>query len=308
MESNVGKNDRFWCDATRLNDYLCPYRYWMRHIRGHVPRAASIDLEFGIAVHRGLQTLWAGESIEQAVERAQMGFIEVEGDHRTRAKIAFLLSNYREFYPTDSEDWVMLANEHPFRFALDDDIDWAGRLDKILMHKRSGNVYVLDHKTTSRYGDRFWDSFYPSWQLTGYVWAARQLFATADVQSMVFVDVLIPWINADNPRVKKNGEPYANEKTWRDCYKREPVETVGAESMPELLDTLYKIKQMHDYYAAVSDPQPPPHCYSAATCGMYSGCAYRGICRQPECADDLIKHSFKQEFWSPFNHQENGEQ
>jgi PD-(D/E)XK nuclease superfamily len=52
-------------------------------------------------------------------------------------------------------------------------IEYGGIFDGLV--EFSGNVYVLEHKTTSQLGSYYFNQFKPNNQITGYVWAARQL-------------------------------------------------------------------------------------------------------------------------------------
>jgi len=54
-----------------------------------------------------------------------------------------------------------------------EDLQYGGIFDGLV--EFSGALYVFEHKTTSRLGDRFFDQFRPNNQVSGYVWGASKL-------------------------------------------------------------------------------------------------------------------------------------
>lgn len=66
-----------------------------------------------------------------------------------------------------------LMAEQPFTLSLPSGRLFGGRMDELL--EWNGKLWIRDYKTTSRMGSTYGEAFDPNNQITGYVWAARQL-------------------------------------------------------------------------------------------------------------------------------------
>jgi len=162
---------------SRLDTYRrCPRKYWWTYVENLVTRRDSVPLIVGDAVHRGLAAHYTAGKTD--VEKAAKGaFDEVrakgkwlEGELSDLAAqeeyVKKVLEWYKETYPT--EEWTVLAPEvqghaqlgdHQFYFRTDGLVSW------------SGFVWVLEHKTTSAFGDIFFKRFRNDGQISSYMWS-----------------------------------------------------------------------------------------------------------------------------------------
>lgn len=66
---------------------------------------------------------------------------------------------------------------------------WTGRIDVLI--RAEGSIWTVDHKTTSIYGGTYFDQYYLSNQMTGYVWAAREALSANSAQQVYVAGVMI---------------------------------------------------------------------------------------------------------------------
>lgn len=184
----------------------CPRKFDLRMNQGWTIRRRSPALSFGAAVHTGLAEWYRGHGVEatlKSVIEAWDRSTERPDDYRTLEKCVKTLGEYALFYPHESFTVVGAPDlpivEQTFTLALGlhlacdtcgnsadpedemcpschaprEPIEYGGIFDTLV--EFGGQVYVLEHKTTSQLGPYYFTQFKPNNQVSGYVWAARQL-------------------------------------------------------------------------------------------------------------------------------------
>lgn len=172
----------------------CHTQAVLRHVHGLTSEEESAALAAGTAAHEAL-ALWLGGAgrgpalaaftaayasmaalVEDRIARDPqaakfLGRFRVEN-------LAAILDRYFETNPLDRLPFEAVESliEVAYEVPLDDagEFIFTGRLDAIVRERASGQLYVLDHKTTGQIDVKWAGGFRLDSQMTGYVWAAEQ--------------------------------------------------------------------------------------------------------------------------------------
>jgi len=191
----------------------CPLWYKTRILDRWTVRHKSAALGFGGAIHSGLATWYKTRDPDAAIEvlESQFPADQPVDDYRDGMKAKRVLLEYMQHYLHESftviPGMVEVSAALPTgtylpvcpRCAMDnravdnydkeqtlcracdaelEPLEYGGIFDTLVDF--SGQVYILEHKTTSMLGPRFFDQFKPNNQVTGYVWLAKQLSGRCD--------------------------------------------------------------------------------------------------------------------------------
>jgi hypothetical protein len=196
-------------DASCMSDYLhCPKLFYWRWVRGLVPKEEPAPLLFGKVFHDALFAWYkTGDKGLALKQFEQIPAIGIGDDRRTREHGIVILEEYLGRWGT--ENWKVLTLEKEFKIEMSNQcktchgtgiitqnikplplmtikcpkcIDgmalsgksYAGRLDEVV--EWNGQIYVVDHKTTSQLGSYFFKGFRPNVQMDGYAFACRKLW------------------------------------------------------------------------------------------------------------------------------------
>jgi hypothetical protein len=139
-------------------------------------------LDFGSLVHLGLNIWYSsfiipGMTKERAMEIAleamlKADYVEVGDDFRTRERAILTFAEHCEYYGwmeqgPDGWKWDILFSETAFDTVDENGIPWGGKID--LCVRWRDELWLVDHKTTSRKGDDYFTQFVPDTQTAGYV-------------------------------------------------------------------------------------------------------------------------------------------
>ena len=202
--------------------------------RGQTP------LLFGGAVHEGLAARLAGASDREAIDIAlatatKSGLDDHLDEKRNRRTLADLLGSY--FIHCDcTGDWIrpvlidgVAVVEKGFEFELSKleltglkylpngfySLNWKGKLD--VFERYQGDLWILDHKTTSIMGEKFIDDKLRSSQMLGYAWAGS-FFASAFGETIQGVRINALATRSKGFEFKQFPIPYTPQAVldWRD--------------------------------------------------------------------------------------------
>lgn len=124
------------------------------------------------------------ESIRRFVECAIQLRSLADGDKRSLSNGVRILKAYFAQYANDKLAIVRDGAGSPliersFEFRMLETprliIDYHGTMDGVFQNTDTGEVFVVDHKTTSSLGKEFIARANPNHQFTGYIWGARQM-------------------------------------------------------------------------------------------------------------------------------------
>jgi hypothetical protein len=168
--------------------------------RGEAP------LRFGGAVHKGLEHLYRGAPIEEAIQHAvneaqENDLASVADEKRNITRLKDLIAGYHgdmiirpdKLVPIrDSRGELLIEQSFSFPIGTitamvpetmdfvsvteqEISVFWQGRIDMIAKSKSDGRAWIVDFKTTSVMGEKFADDKHRSNQMQGYTWAGRTL-------------------------------------------------------------------------------------------------------------------------------------
>lgn len=188
----------------------CPSKFDLRINQDWSVRRKSGALGFGGALHEGLAAWYSGKGLTGALTAIHEGWpaeVPVD-DWRTKERCIQVMIDYARNYPVESFSVVGRGSDSPMvevAFSLetgmflscfecgpitgieDEDtpgicancgqplepIEYGGIFDTLVDF--SGQVYILEHKTTSVLGPYYFNQFKPNNQVSGYVWASEKL-------------------------------------------------------------------------------------------------------------------------------------
>ena len=191
----------------------CPAKYQLRMIEHWSSRRRTGALGFGSALHIGLAEWYrSGDPVKclGAINEAWPDNMPID-DWRTKEKCIVTMAEYIKQYPTETFKVVgapenpvievpftidmgfylpciecgnMVEDEDsgPFRAKCEncggdkEPLEYGGIYDMLVDF--GGQLFVVDHKSTSVLGPQYFNQFNPNNQMTGYIWAATQLSGT----------------------------------------------------------------------------------------------------------------------------------
>lgn len=158
---------------------------------------------------------------------------------------------------------------------------WTGRID--LMIEWDGLFWVLDHKTTSRGGESFYEDFHMSQPAIGYAWAGEQLLGKP-VKGLV--------LNAfENHKPTRTGKGLVLN---RRRYEYTPEQRAEWEH-----NTLTLVSDFLHHLARGFFPMETKWCF-----GKYGKCKYFDVCRMPAGEQRRVLLNspiYRNVTWSPEN-------
>jgi recombinational DNA repair protein RecR len=308
------QRDRIW-DFTTLDTFLtCRRKYYWRMVRHLVPKTVAPALEFGKAIHLGLEAYYNAKkngvvaALDPAIKAFVEGYKDREGEElRTVENGIKLLTGYALVYQnepievTDVEVGfvVPIKNESPecvhcgniFTSTIEEVcsnckesriILYGGRLDALV--KWDGQLFVLETKTTAMLRGSFFKQFEPNMQVDGYTLAAIRYTGKHCVG--VIINALEPWKEVKRPTEKT--------KKLEDHFARH----ISSRSDKDLVDFS---NQAHQIIRDIKLCEDTGEFYqNKHACFNYNyECPYKQLCLY---GDDqrLVDKDYIVEKWEPF--------
>jgi hypothetical protein len=131
----------------------------------------------------------------------------VEAWFEQHAPTAFpytIFSNYLEME-------LGVPGSYLYPLYLDDgqEFEFHAILDMVVQDAGTGNLIVVDHKTTGWLNALWTRQWGRSSQLTGYIWTAKQLLPNHQVLGAVVNAIELPQLPTSDKKCKTHGVPYA---------------------------------------------------------------------------------------------------
>lgn len=185
-------NERIWDYSTISTFQTCRRKYYWQHIRHLRPQIKGTPLLFGGAIHDALDEYYSHENREKGAIMAIMKFKseykDVEGDElRTIENGEKMLNWYFQKYKHEPFK-VVGKPEEGFVFFIGD-VLFGGRLD--LPVEWDGQLWIMEHKTTTRLTTGYFDQFELDKQPTGYIIALEEF--TGRKCSGCIINAMEPW-------------------------------------------------------------------------------------------------------------------
>lgn len=299
-----------WLDGSKIDLLnLCPRKFFYRHERHLVPRVDHFIADaanFGIAIHKGLETLHLSRS---AFERVSCPCPTMEGCDICRGeRIPEFIAHFLLHYPTDpvnpkdartrrrgveiliayleryrNEGCTTLAVEIPFSIPFTHGegevaFEYLGRIDRIVKSHANDKVLPSDFKTTSRFGDLFDSQFKLSVAQTGYMVAVESILGVPVDSSLIDAIRVTTRISPE--------ESFMRFETYRTPEEKD-------EWHQEVWDAWERVKR---YRESGFWPKAAPF-----ACNAYMRrCEYWGLCTSGEAVRrTLIETAFMEQPWNP---------
>ena len=204
--------ERIWDYSTLASFQTCRKKYYWEHVRNLRPKVKGLALDFGGAVHDALDTYYLSSEnrLASALTTFEQKFKDREGEElRTVANGKKMLEVYARKYKDETYK-VMGKPEAGFVFPIGN-ILYGGRID--LPVEWDGQLWIVEHKTTTRLSSSYFDQFELDKQPTGYIIAAEEYFKRPIAGCVI--NVMEPW--------KELIRPTAKSKTPEDHFLRKPL-------------------------------------------------------------------------------------
>jgi len=282
-----GTNIQYAWDATSL-EYLKRCGRLDKFMRaGWRPKEPNIHLRWGGEYHRCLQDyeiLMAQgskhrDAVFDVIRALLHRIVDFDPDHKQKNRETLVRSViwYLEKHQNDpAKTWIMSngkpAVEIRFNFPLDfgpsEDQPYVlcGKIDKVVVF--NGDLFIMDHKTTTTLGTFYFDQFTPHNQMSLYTLAGKVIFK-APIKGVI--------INACQPLVGGTN------------FERGIVYRTQEQLNEWLTDLTVWLSRQND--ATHND----------AACDKYGGCPFRPICtRSPQVRERFLKSNYIQDTpWNP---------
>jgi hypothetical protein len=126
-----------------------------------------------------------------------------QDSHRNPERLTRAIWDYAENYQQELFDPRKDLIEKGFALVIPEyDIGYVGRVDVVGIYGGMKNLAAYEHKHTIRMNANYFDQFFPSWQIGGYMWALSEYLQ--DFWGMVINAIVIHKI----PKSPKKGEKY----------------------------------------------------------------------------------------------------
>lgn len=183
-------------DNSSLDVFMtCPQKFWYENEFHISSPKEDPALTWGSAAHEAIFHHMSGHDLDTCLKAFILRCkipgtnIDKELETKTGSKQKYsleygvwLMSKYIKDHPLKHEPWEVVkdTNGKPYLelgFAIDAGVGvFVGRIDAILRMLDSGDIWIMDHKTTQRnINDVYWSQFNPNNQITGYLWAVQEL-------------------------------------------------------------------------------------------------------------------------------------
>ena len=280
-------NERIWDNSTISCFQTCRRKYHFQYVMHLRPKVKGTPLIFGSAIHDALDHYYKGEdraiSAVEAVELFKKDYSTPEGDSlRTVENGVKMLVWY--FTKYKHEPFTVHGKpEEGFVFPIGD-ILYGGRLD--LPVRWDGQLWIMEHKTTTRLGAGYFDQFELDKQITGYIVALEEY--SGEKCAGAIINVLEPW--------KEVKRVTAKTKQPEDHFLRKPLTR-----SQELKDRFkYNVQAIVRDIKWCQDNDEFQEAEKKEACYYYNrNCPFLQLC-QYGVNDRVIARDYVVEEWKPF--------
>lgn len=276
--------ERVWDYSTLDTFQTCRKKYYWWYVRGLNAKTKSMALIFGQNIHDALDVFYRGEGIDKAIQLYEATHVDREGDDlRTVANGKKLLEWYGRLYQNEPFKPLMKP-ESGFVFHLTDDILYGGRMD--LLADWNGQMWVVEHKTTSKLGSMFFRQFDLDKQPTGYIMAA-EAFSKRECQGCL-INAVQPWkdVKRVSAKTKRPEEHFVRAPLTKTKEQKERFRLNVARIVRDIL----WCEENNEFYEAEKKD----------VCFSYNyDCPYKELCRFGE-NEKVIAREYVVERWEPY--------
>lgn len=305
----IGEDGVLYVDNSTLETMgVCERKCQLRYVKGLAPAKEPDALEFGRAFHAALATYYKAidrvdhtVSEDLAIESAILAFVdEGRNEHSTLAitrddtptarsleRGIDVLRHYFAKHPRNHEHWKIIAVETGFSCALTSSppIIYRGRIDLIV--EMADAHWVIDHKTTTSLGPRYFERLRPNDQITSYLWAASQHLGKPVTKAMLNAICIY---KEDKP----GRDPFARGTTMR---SEADVAEWHARAVDRAMDVYERLQpgRKHGKFHK-----------STGYCHTWGGCPFIPICKIPDdprfdgSRETILASEYEVRPWIPY--------
>ena len=306
--SQLSEKETF--DNSSINTFMrCRRLYLYNHEWNLHPETEAKALTYGNAIHDALYHWYKGDGADEAImafaKRCSAPGTEIDLEldvtegNKQEYSIEwgiYLLRKYFKENPIDSDPFeTLLDNDGKPYLELGFAVNagegmFVGRIDRIARYKETGELYVIDHKTTKgALNDYYWAQYNPNNQFTGYMWGVHELLGEMPVGCIINAIRVYQF-----KQIKKNET--LEEKLFARSWIKPTFEQVE-DRAKEIRETIADIKSarlrgIHAFYRNAPN-----------ACGMWRGCEFRPVCssRTADVAQLIAAGSYKTQHWFPYD-------
>lgn len=156
----------------------CRKKWDIRYNKEIVPTEPQTALDFGTAIHAGLEFWFKYGTAKGAVEAAVSRGAELGLGSEDLCKAQAMIERYTEIY--EKEEFEVIAVEKVFNVALQNpktlkfsrSYTYMGKIDGLV--KIDNGYYILEHKTTARIDEKYIDAIEIKSQIARYAMAMER--------------------------------------------------------------------------------------------------------------------------------------
>lgn len=278
---------------------LCPAKWFNQIQTGLVlkpgpyesedePSAKPVELSFGIALHKALDSLFLERSVTKASQVFRDSFESIHTDpKRNPGRADDILEQYaKQWLAQDDIPYDGLITEVPFALPLGQvrgadgglwEVEYSGVIDKVFSMS-DGSFEVMDHKTSISWNSQSLSIIYElSSQFLGYAWAVRQIEKPQD-SVPVWLDLILL-----NPKIAQ--------------LQRDRFVYTQSQIAEWKMDVLSTAREMIYRWAIQHFPR-----HGRDACFSYNRpCQFVELCRSEGSRRDLIRETVyeKSKRWDP---------
>lgn len=154
----------------------CQKLYEYKYVKCVRPKKNAVPLDFGIAVHAGLEKYWETGDAGKALEGCHTALAEGDLEPQEQAKVLAAMTAYCQKWDASRHLWEVVSVEEEFLF----DRKYAGKMDSIARHTMTGELYIIEHKTVGKDvedpGDPYWVRLSYDLQIALYMAAVERIY------------------------------------------------------------------------------------------------------------------------------------
>lgn len=182
----VYRDGILYTDNSTLSSFqTCPTKAMTTYGWNLVPvETSNAPAEAGTALHKAIEVHLAGGSLDEARQALHGAYYAfslriAHGDRLGFDNVMLVLESWIERNPLNELPYSIRDArfiEMPFDFPFGPGVRYVGKLDALVERSDGLVLYVLDTKSTGNPDYKFRQQFNIGSQMTGYVWAAQQMF------------------------------------------------------------------------------------------------------------------------------------
>jgi CRISPR/Cas system-associated exonuclease Cas4 (RecB family) len=288
-------------DASKLTTYCdCPRKFFYEYVLGWRPDYPNNHLVFGSAWHVAVEHLLRNAYSSESIDEAKLLFLahyrkdlppETDELYAPKRPLDALraLDYYVDRFRDDAYKYEVLHTEIGGSVLIADNAPMWFKIDAMLREHTSGQIVLLDHKTSQRKSSKWSSEWQLSTQILLYLHVLYCLYGTDDVKQAIVRGTF--FYKAQPPQFDQAYLRKTNDlmQAWATSTNK------WYEDLRHDLDVLWR-ECTTDSTVMEAFPQNPN------ACNKYYGCPYLDYCSawaNPLRKCDEPPLGFKREYWSP---------